>query len=209
MAFSKKTWKDRISQYINRRLLTDSDGNTQQVTVTRDEGSVTEAGDAFSASNMNDLEDRIDTAFGALTASDIPYSAGVSVADKIDDISYTISTSVDSVTGVTWTCKKYNNGELEIYGSKYYTPATSIAFTAWGSLFATGFDIGTYPIAFYTPPTVIGQAQIENVACVSSTQATSNTTTAPQITCYRPTGATIETTYHINIGLYAHGRWKA
>ena len=86
MAFSKKTWKDRVSQYINRRLLTDSDGNTQQVTVTRDEGSVTETGDAFSAANMNDLEDRIDNAFDGLTAADIPYSAGVSVADKLDEI---------------------------------------------------------------------------------------------------------------------------
>ena len=96
MAFSKKTWKDRVSQYINRRLLTDSDGNTQQVTVTRDEGSVTEAGDAFSASNMNDLEDRIEDAFDALTAADIPYSSGVSVADKLA----TIPTILED--GITW-----------------------------------------------------------------------------------------------------------
>lgn len=99
MAFSKKTWKDRVSQYINRRLLTDSDGNTQQVTVTRDEGSVTEAGDAFSASNMNDLENRIDAAFDGLTADDIPYSAGVSVADKIADMT-TYSTTEKAVG--TW-----------------------------------------------------------------------------------------------------------
>ena len=99
MAFSKKTWKDRVSQYINRRLLTDSDGNTQHVTVTRDEGSVTEAGDAFSASNMNDLEDRIENAFDALTAADIPYSSGVSVADKLDDM--TTYSSTEKAVG-TW-----------------------------------------------------------------------------------------------------------
>lgn len=104
MAFSKKTWKDRVSQYINRRLLTDSDGNTQQVTVTRDEGSVTEAGDAFSASNMNDLEDRIDTAFGALTAADIPYDNTVSgltaddVQEAVDELVYKVGDTID-ITG--------------------------------------------------------------------------------------------------------------
>ena len=62
MAFNKRVWKDRISEYPNRRTI--NDGNvTKQVTVGRDEGSVTEAGDAFNASNMNDLEDRIEAAF--------------------------------------------------------------------------------------------------------------------------------------------------
>lgn len=62
MAFNKRVWKDRISEYPNRRTI--NDGNvTKQVTVGRDEGSVTEAGDAFTASNMNDLEDRIESAF--------------------------------------------------------------------------------------------------------------------------------------------------
>ena len=58
MSFVKRLWKDRISQYPNRRTI--NDGNvTKQVTVGRDEGTVTEQGDAFNASNMNDLEDRI------------------------------------------------------------------------------------------------------------------------------------------------------
>lgn len=62
MAFNKRVWKDRISEYPNRRTI--NDGNvTKRVTVGRDEGSVTEAGDAFNASNMNDLEDRIEAAF--------------------------------------------------------------------------------------------------------------------------------------------------
>ena len=62
MAFVKRVWKDRISEYPNRRTI--NDGNvTKRVTVGRDEGSVTEAGDAFNASNMNDLEDRIEAAF--------------------------------------------------------------------------------------------------------------------------------------------------
>lgn len=58
MGFVKKTWKDRISQYPNRRTINDGIV-TKTVTVGRDEGEVTEEGDAFSASAMNDLERRI------------------------------------------------------------------------------------------------------------------------------------------------------
>ena len=65
MAFVKKTWKNRQSEFPNRRTLTDASGSSQQYTVARDEGAITEEGDAFSAENMNDLEERI---AGALTA---------------------------------------------------------------------------------------------------------------------------------------------
>ena len=64
MAFVKKTWKDRISQYPNRRTINDGIV-TKTVTVGRDEGEVTQEGDAFSASNMNDLEVRIESAFAS------------------------------------------------------------------------------------------------------------------------------------------------
>ena len=75
MAFVKKTWKDRISEYPNRRTINDG-YVTKTVTVGRDEGTVTEAGDAFNASNMNDLENRIEAAItgggggGSYTAGD-------------------------------------------------------------------------------------------------------------------------------------------
>ena len=96
MAFVKRVWKDRISEYPNRRTI--NDGNvTKQVTVGRDEGSVTEAGTAFNASNMNDLEDRIEAAFisgdlwndftGTLTAgqTSITFSdASISETSTID-----------------------------------------------------------------------------------------------------------------------------
>lgn len=65
MAFVIKTWLDRLSTYANRRKLTilSTDGNQQTVTVARDEGEITQEGDAFSAANMNDLETRISNAF--------------------------------------------------------------------------------------------------------------------------------------------------
>ena len=58
MAFAKKTWQDRISQYPNRRTINDG-YITKTVTVSRNEGTVTQAGDSFNATNMNDLEQRI------------------------------------------------------------------------------------------------------------------------------------------------------
>ncbi len=63
MAFVKRTWKDKISQFPNRRTINDG-FVTKQVTVGRDEGNITEAGDPFNASNMNDLEDRIESTIG-------------------------------------------------------------------------------------------------------------------------------------------------
>lgn len=67
MAFIKKIWKDRISQFPNRRTINDG-YVTKQVTVGRDEGTITEQGDAFDAANMNDLEQRIEDCYGDVQA---------------------------------------------------------------------------------------------------------------------------------------------
>lgn len=69
MGFTKKTWKNRIAEYINRRLLTMEDGSTNLVTVARDEGTISQDGDAFNAANMNDLEDRIEAGFADVSQS--------------------------------------------------------------------------------------------------------------------------------------------
>ena len=69
MAFTKKTWKNRQSEYPNRRRLTDENGNSQLVTVAREEGSITEEGDAFNAENMNDLEARVSEAIATIGAA--------------------------------------------------------------------------------------------------------------------------------------------
>ena len=61
MAFVKKTWQARISEYPNRRTITDENGVVKLVTVGRSEGTVSQEGDAFNASNMNDLEQRIES----------------------------------------------------------------------------------------------------------------------------------------------------
>jgi len=83
MAFVKKTWKDRISDYPNRRIIDDG-VITKTVTVSRSEGTVTEAGDSFNASNMNDLEARIEDGFN---------TAGASSLDELSDVDITEPTN--------------------------------------------------------------------------------------------------------------------
>lgn len=68
MAFIQKTWKDRVAEFINRRTLTKEDGTTELVTVERSEGTISQEGDAFSAANMNNLEQRIADEFGELNS---------------------------------------------------------------------------------------------------------------------------------------------
>lgn len=71
MAFVKKTWQARISEYPNRRTITDENGVTKPVTVGRAEGTVTQEGDGFTSENMNDLEQRVYDAFQSLTLEEL------------------------------------------------------------------------------------------------------------------------------------------
>ena len=58
MSFARKIWKDRVSQFPNRRNINDG-YTTKTVTVSRNEGIVTEEGDTLNADTLNDLENRI------------------------------------------------------------------------------------------------------------------------------------------------------
>jgi len=64
--FTKKTWRDRQVEHAGRRTLKNVSTNEETVVdVTRNEGQVSVPGNAFSASEMNDLESRIDAALDA------------------------------------------------------------------------------------------------------------------------------------------------
>lgn len=94
MIFEKKTWQDRLVEFAGRRMLTKVSGSSDGqmiVDVTRNEGNVSQPGDAFSAENMNDLEERISDAFktfdpqtivipSAGWSSSAPYTNTVSVS---------------------------------------------------------------------------------------------------------------------------------
>lgn len=107
MAFNKKTWKDRVAEFINRRLLTKEDGSTDLVTVARSEGTISVEGDAFNAETMNDLEDRVESAVNELTTN----------VNKKQDASTAITTSNISSQSV-----------------KYATSAGSANVVAWSKV---------------------------------------------------------------------------
>lgn len=82
MAFSLKTWVNRISEYPNRRKLTHEDGSTELVTVARAEGQISAEGNAFSAEEMNDLENRIKGGFDEVNQSLGLLSEGIQAVSK-------------------------------------------------------------------------------------------------------------------------------
>ena len=84
MSFKQKTWNDRISEHPNRRTLTDvSDNTTKTVNVAREEGTISQEGDAFSAANMNDLEGRIADGFSTLSQDSLKMSSSNPSSDSI------------------------------------------------------------------------------------------------------------------------------
>ena len=83
MSFTKKTWTDRISEYPTRRTLTKEDGTTETVTVTREEGTISQEGDAYSAANMNDLEQRVADGFSTLSQDSVKIATKNTTSDSI------------------------------------------------------------------------------------------------------------------------------
>lgn len=85
MAFVKKTWKDRLVEFAGRRTLKRISGSADSqmvVDVSRNEGTVSQAGDAFSAANMNDLEQRIADEFSSINNNLGGYSFGETADGK-------------------------------------------------------------------------------------------------------------------------------
>lgn len=121
-AWEKKVWKDRKTEYPTRRTLTKTDGSQEIVTVARNEGSVSQEGDAFSAENMNDLEERIDAGFTEVNGKLIkhinitvncPASTWCNIALP-DDI-----LSVDNIISVN----RPNESDSNVYGILWWASA--------------------------------------------------------------------------------------
>ena len=92
MSFISKLWKDRVSDYPNKRKLTKEDGTSETVTVERAEGDIVVAGDAFNAENMNDLETRIQNGFNAVE------QAQTELTEKLNSLHFGSSNQTNYVT---------------------------------------------------------------------------------------------------------------
>lgn len=70
MLFITKEWVDRLVEFAGRRKLSNvSTGEEMIVDVAREEGAVLQEGNAFNATEMNDLEQRIADGFNSLNDS--------------------------------------------------------------------------------------------------------------------------------------------
>lgn len=125
MAFMKKRWKDRKSEYPNRRKLTPVAGQSNIYDMTRAEGLVTEVGDPFDSRTMNDLEERIAAAFEQQAVQAIaPPESYVKYPDQ---------------TASRWKLTAGRSGFLSLSGSLWRTrPASDNYGTAYGRIWKNG-----------------------------------------------------------------------
>lgn len=75
--FTKGNWENRNVQYPKRRRLTEVEGQPNIYDVDREEGTIISEGSAFSAENMNGLENRIESAFDSIETKINTARAGV------------------------------------------------------------------------------------------------------------------------------------
>ena len=115
MAFVGKTWVDRNSQYPTRRKLTNVNdiSDIMYVTVERDEGTVTTAGDVFDATTMNNLEARIAAIFTDVTGTLTAGSTSVTLSNAAITTSSTLDIYTD-VYGVNPTDVSVSSGSVTL-----------------------------------------------------------------------------------------------
>jgi len=151
MAFTQKTWKDRLTEYPTRRKLTQTDGTSVIVDVARLEGTISQEGDAFSAENMNNLEERIADGFSSM--EELLYAVnvykkraelGINFAGASVDTSGEIAKYCDEYLVSTWTSSNQTISNSGLDFSKY--DYVTIALVNTGSANDI-FDMRTIPVA--------------------------------------------------------------
>ena len=119
MAFSLKTWVNRISEYPNRRKLTHEDGSTELVTVARAEGQISAEGNAFSAEEMNDLENRIKGGFDEVNQSLIKLNEGIFKEPSQIKYIYNYTSAMQKV--FEYECEETGIYVISVSGDDFFT----------------------------------------------------------------------------------------
>lgn len=100
MSFVTNTWIDRVSEYPNRRTITNvnDSSDVKTVDVSRAEGTVTTQGTPLGASALNDLESRISAMNTSLVGSAIEITLP---ANSWNSTTHLITVSVIGVTAAS------------------------------------------------------------------------------------------------------------
>lgn len=149
MAYQKKVWKNRLSEFPNRRRL-EPTGIENTYDVVRAEGNVPEPGDAFAEDSMNDLEERIAAGIAESGVSDVERATWNGKA--------TATTYSATLTTTGWSA------------SAPYTQTVTVS-----GLLATDNPIAD---VLLSGTTATAQAQLEAWGCVGRMVAAANSFTA-------------------------------
>ena len=150
----KKIWKNRTTEFPTRRTLMKEDGSSEIVTVTRNEGTVSEEGDAFDADTMNNLEERIDAGFTELNGK--IENVNSTLNRKIENVNSTLNGKIENVNS---TLMKHGSVELLVnaeanISQRQYTIGKSFSNYRYIVIaIATLGDAGSYNVV--TLPVVI------------------------------------------------------
>lgn len=121
--FVPKEWKDRLVEFAGRRKLTNvATGEEIIVDVARNEGAVSQEGDAVNAANFNDLEQRVAEGFNKVDSDLV-----------IPDGEYTLSTYITKISnGGANAYFPFQRADLYDFSVKSY------------SFYGYGYKTGTY-----------------------------------------------------------------
>lgn len=145
--FDKKTWEDRIVENPGRRKLVNIEsGEATTVDVSRNEGNVSRTGTSFSATNMNDLEDRIYKMFPCSisnggTGSTTLTQARAKLGILSKDILYNNTSGTKSTISIQRNLSIYEYIDIEYTVQKRYM--TARVYSPQGKS-TTLFEVGGY-----------------------------------------------------------------
>lgn len=145
--FTAKEWKNRLVEFAGRRSLKNvSTNETTVYDVTRNEGQVSQEGDSFSATTMNDLEQRISDAFAEAEEANTQLTSEIEALNdegaikglevrEGDGVYITYQDGADTVS------KKLGSKNFQLGVSCYSGSDTSGSFSQYSY---SGIDVSDY-----------------------------------------------------------------
>lgn len=188
--FTQKEWKDRITEFPTRRQLAvvSETGSGMTVDVTRAEGLVSQEGDAYSAANMNGMEQRVKAAFDNVDTDVAGANSAVSglttrmgnAESNISGLTTRMGTAESNISGLGTRMGSAESNITKISGDLASAKAN---FQAGCSTIAAAITAMGVPTANNATPAIMANniKAIKNAASGSYANAASST--AQTVTC--------------------------
>lgn len=146
--FTKGNWENRNVQYPKRRRLTEVEGQPNIYDVDREEGTIISEGSAFSAENMNGLENRIETAFDSIETKINTARAGVELYSS-NGSNGTITLS-DNVSNYDYLEIYYKEEQAESFHCIKVTPTFKPKWQAMDIRYSSGDGYMVFNVKKFT-----------------------------------------------------------